>query len=463
MTSAVAPPDLDAVLVGGLGSPHDDFVAASVRALGMPASTTGPFDADALDRGRRATPRGQCAPAIYTTGALLRAVGALPEGHAVAHLGVTSCGPCRYALFPDTWQRALLREGLGPVHALGLTQDGAALAERLAGPVGWRLVDAVLAADVLSEMRRRVGPHVQDVSALDRFFDDAVRTVVARLDAGDDAPRALLAVHSWHRGLVREPVRARARVAVIGDPWSMHVDGDGQMHLPRLLARAGVEVELPPVALWLAYLLWQAREAPWGRAETPDAATIARVSAVEERLRARLAELGEAVGLVQIDLPSIDELAELAAPHLPSSLRGGYGHIEVGLAARAVRERRAHLLVSVKSFGCVPSAGVSDAILPAVLGEALPLLVLEVSGDGEAARESRLAMHLAAAQEHACAELEAARINAHWTVRRVERLPPSEPLDGKFLVGARDFACTRACEVALASREHPLHLVETGD
>jgi len=462
VTVESAPTDFDTVLVGGLGSPHDDFVAATVRALGVPARTTGPFDSDALDRGRRATPRGQCAPALYTTGALLRAVGAHGASRSVARLGVTSCGPCRYALFPDTWARALDREGLPPVHDLGLAQDGEALVERLAGPVGWRLVDAVLAADVLSETRRRIAPHVQDVSALDRFFEDAVANVVTRLESGDDAPRALLAVHAWHRGLVRQAVRARARVAVIGDPWSMHVEGDGQMHLPRLLARAGAEVELPPVTLWLAYLLWQARSAPWGRAEAPDAPTIARVTSLEQRLQVRLAELGEAVGLVRIDLPSIDELAELATPHLPPSLRGGYGHVEVGLAARAVRDRRAHLLVSVKSFGCVPSAGVSDAILPAVLDGAIPLLVLEVSGDGEAVRESRLAMHLAAAQERAAVELEQARVLAHWTERRVERLPETEPLDGRFLSGARDFACTRACEVAVANRERPLHLVESG-
>lgn len=460
MTQQLAPEELDAVLVGGLGRPHDDFVAATVRALGWPATTTGPFDADALGRGRRATPRGQCAPALYTTGALLRAVGARGAPRSLAYLGVTSCGPCRYALFPDTWERALDREGLQPVQTLGLSQEGAALVERIASPVGWQLVDALLAADVLCETRRRIAPHVHDVASLDRFFEDAVANVVTRLEAGDSAPRALLAVHTWHRGLVRQPVRARARVAVIGDPWSMHVEGDGQMHLPRLLARAGAEVELPPVALWLAYVLWQARAAPWGRAEAPDAALIARAKSVEEHLRLRLAELGEAVGLVNIDLASIDELAELAAPHLPSSLRGGYGHIEVGLAARAARDRRAHLLVSVKSFGCVPSAGVSDAILPAVLGDALPLLVLEVSGDGEAVRESRLAMHLAAAQERAATELEQARSSAQWSARRVERLAETEPLDGRFLSGVRDFACTRACEVAAANRERPLHLVE---
>jgi len=71
------------VLVGGLGSPHDDLLAAALRGLGWSAATTGPFDADALDRGRAALPPGQCAPALYTTGALLRAA----ERHADAILG----------------------------------------------------------------------------------------------------------------------------------------------------------------------------------------------------------------------------------------------------------------------------------------------------------------------------------------------------------------------------------------
>jgi hypothetical protein len=143
-------------------------------------------------------------------------------------------------------------------------------------------------------------------------------------------------------------------------------------------------------------------------------------------------------GLVGYALPSIDELERLAAPHLPSSSRGGYGHVEIGLAMRAARDRRAHLVISVKSFGCIPSSGIGDAILPTALGE-LPFLSLEVSNDGVAARESRLGLRVGAAREAARAE---------WAAACAERPGVSvgelDPLADPWSSRPRPYACSLA-------------------
>ena len=166
-----------------------------------------------------------------------------------------------------------------------------------------------------------------------------------------------------------------------------------------------MEVEIPPAGTWLAYLAWQARQAPFG-GDDRGAPGLDVVRRFESELADGYAEAADVAGLGDFAPPDMDALAALARPHLSPSILGGYGHVELGFALQAVEARRAHVVISVKSFGCIPSAGIADAILPTVLGD-VPYLSLEVCADGEAARESRLAMRVAAAIERAEAELAA--------------------------------------------------------
>lgn len=387
------------LLVGGLGWPHDALIAASLRFEGHRVRTLGALDRAALERGRAALPRGQCAPLLYTTGALLDAVGSL-AGEPALYLGLGSCGPCRYALFEDAWRRAV--SSRHPDADLGfamLRQSPEALERRFGAGAFTRLVRTLVAADAVAERIRRLGPRVESLEALDASAEHAVRTLCEELAVGADPIEALAHRAGWHDeiGLRDEPPRARA--LVIGEPWSLHVNGDGQLDLPRLLAGAGMEVEIPPAALWIAYSLWRERAVPWG-GSAPAAASVDAVRAMEAILSETVAEASRAAALDGFALPDLDALADLAAPHLPPGLLGGYGHVEVGLAAQARLLRRVHLVISVKSFGCIPSSGIADGIVPTVLGD-LPFLALEISGDGEAARESRLSMRIAAAVERA--------------------------------------------------------------
>ncbi len=381
---------MTAVLVGGLGPPFDPFVVAALRAEGVPAEALGPMDADAQERGRAALPRGQCAPMLTTTGALIRAARARPGP--IRALNVQSCGPCRYALFGAGWERALEREGLGPLELVGLE----ASLTSLRAPGLRRALEAVVAADALAETAHRLRPYELRRGAIDDAARAVATAVGERIARGDAPLRVLAEARGWHAGLWCVGPAPLARAALVGEPWSLHVEGDGRLHLPRVLAAAGVEVEVPPYGTWLAYLAWQARE----EGAAPAAA----------RLEAELAELYaaacDAAGLDGFAPPDVDALAALAAPHLDPAIRGGYGHVEIGLALAAASERRAHVVISVKSFGCIPSAGITDAILPAALG-ATPYLALEVCADGAAARESRLAMRVARALDAADSELAA--------------------------------------------------------
>lgn len=437
------------LLVGGLGWPYDELIAAALARTVGPTETLGALDADAYERGRASLPRGQCAPAIYTAGALLRTAAerasrASRDARApreATFLALGSCGPCRFSMFDVAWRRALAGAGHSEiaVHEVASSIDGLVAAVGREG--AFACLDAILAGDALAEATRRLRPHAREPEQVDREARRAAAAIAARLRDGHDALEAVAATRDWHTGIARVSTlhpRPLARATLVGEPWSLHVDGDPQLNVARVLASAGVEVDAPPLALWIAYLLWTVRAPAWSTNVLPSEAERATAAALEAAFPARFTQVMSAAGLVGHALPSIDELEALAAPHLPSTSRGGYGHVEIGLAIRAARDRRAHFVISVKSFGCIPSSGIGDAILPTALGE-LPFLSLEVSNDGVAARESRLGLRVGAAREAARAE---------WAAACAERPGASvaelDPLADRWSAGQRPYACTLA-------------------
>lgn len=432
------------LLVGGLGAPYDALFAATLRARGLDVRTLGAMDRDAYERGRARLARNPCAPLLYTTGALLRTAGALePHARATA-LGLTTCGPCRFALFAPAWRRALDAEARARVEILAIGQDAASLRALLESEGADAILDALAAGDVLAEVVRRLRPYVEEPDVLDEAAARALASIVSRIESGTTPIDALAAERAFHVHLPRRAPSPLGRVALIGEPWSLHVDGAPQLHLARVLARAGIELEAPPLSLWVALRAWEARQPAWG-AQSGGPSVEASL-ALDAQIRDALARACAALGLGGMQLPDLDALEALAAPWLPSDVRGGYGHVEVALALRARAERRAHVVISIKSFGCIPSSGLADAIVPAALaqgGDAMPFLALEVSHDGAAARESRLMMRVAGALHEAERELETAR--ACCSARA---LPNIDPLVGTHEAGPRRYACTLACELA---------------
>jgi predicted nucleotide-binding protein (sugar kinase/HSP70/actin superfamily) len=101
--------------------------------------------------------------------------------------------------------------------------------------------------------------------------------------------------------------------------------------------------------------------------------------------------------------------------------------MEVGKLIQAVTLHKAHMVLSVKPFGCMPSSGVSDGIQSAVLNR-FPQAIfcpVETSGDGEVNFQSRVLMYLFKARRRAKEELEKAlqsrRLDLNEASKRMTR------------------------------------------
>jgi hypothetical protein len=109
--------------------------------------------------------------------------------------------------------------------------------------------------------------------------------------------------------------------------------------------------------------------------------------------------------------------------------------MEVGKLIMNVLHSKAHMTLSVKPFGCMPSAGVSDGVQTAIT-EKLPGAIycpVETSGDGRDNFYSRVQMYLFKAKQAASQELERACDENGVTMDQVRAFLGKTPRFGRSL------------------------------
>jgi hypothetical protein len=119
--------------------------------------------------------------------------------------------------------------------------------------------------------------------------------------------------------------------------------------------------------------------------------------------------LVQALGGVAHGLTDMQELADLAAPYYHRLARGGEGHLEVAKNIHYTVHKKAHMVLSLKPFGCMPSSQ-SDGVQSAVMNHFKDMIFLpiETSGEGEINAHSRVQMALGEAKAKAKLEFQQA-------------------------------------------------------
>ncbi len=441
-------------LVGGLSSLHDPLLAAALKAGGTRAEALHPRTDAGLRRARALGNHGQCNPAHYTVGAVLehaRCSGVEPSVFAGRHGWLTagSCGPCRLAAFGFEYARVLAGAGLDQlpvarVEPLALLEGRVPSARPAAANA---LLLAVAAGDALTALGHTLRPYAVDPRDVDALLASSVRELAEALQRRASLVPALRRVRAAAREVACDPARVLPRVLLVGEPWTTLSDGDPSYDLARRLGALGVEVETPLACDWLHYRIWEEqRDARAGPGGPEVEARVRALRRAERRLRALWRYVADAVGLGPARRPDPEQLATLAGAHYDPDVRGGSAHLEVGRALQADRDRTAHLVLSLKPFGCLPSSDVSDGILSVLLRgrPRLRFLALETCGDADTTAESRVEMAIHAAALAATDELDA--------VRRARSLSPSDAERELAIrspwptgpAGPRTFACTAA-------------------
>ena len=428
------------VLFGGLTQSHERLIEGAWEGLGYKVKALPVPDNAALNIGREYCNKGMCNPAYYTIGNLLkylfqlRKAGVPKISARFVYMTAGSCGPCRFGTYEAEYRRALDQAGF-PDFRVILVQQSRGLAQSVAEsgfpidrPFLLAMVRALMVGDLLNELGYALRPYEIEAGAIDAALDQSRRWLYwAFRDAESPVP-ALRRVRKLLDGVALDYSRTKPRVKITGEFWAQTTEGDGNYHLARWLEAEGAEVLVEPVGTWIEYILWKRlqwfrdrRGLPAEKEGDPRALTELKLRVGQILFDSVYNAYRAALGFRTEPLASMDLLARYAADYYSPQIEGGEGHMEIAKTIFAVRRRRAHMVISVKPFGCMPSTQ-SDGVQVKVTAdhpEAL-FVSVETTGDSEVHVKSRIQMVLHEAKEKAREEFAA-------TARRLDLDPDQIP------------------------------------
>ncbi len=449
------------LLVGGLTVAHDFFVEAGIRGNGYNVQMLECPTNEGLQVGKEFGNRGQCNPTYFSVGNLVKYLITLRDKHGMSAEEIIknycfftagACGPCRFGMYVTEYRKALRDAGFDGFRVILFQQTGGVKQATgdesgldLSPKFFWGIVKALVAGDVINAMGYRLRPYEVTAGDTDRAIDECKKIIYDALLHRTNILAALWKCKPLLEGVKVDRTQPKPKVSIIGEFWAMTTEGDGNYGLQRFLESEGAECDIQLVSAWLLYTLWEAEHDTKERATLRGADTAKYglgelagwgvgqktlgVFAGQHVIRGLFQTFAHAVGLYGYTLPDMNEIAEISHQYYNNDLRGGEGHMEVGKLIMNVTQSKAHMTLSVKPFGCMPSAGVSDGVQSAIT-EKFPGTIfcpVETSGDGRVNFYSRVQMYLFKAKKAAIAEYERALTTAGVTKEEVKAFLDANP------------------------------------
>lgn len=408
------------ILFGGLTIAHEELIVASMRGLGFNIEHLPVPDNAALTVGKELGSRGQCNPTYYTVGNLvkylleLREAGEKDIEQRYVFVTAGGCGPCRFGMYEAEYRKALRDAGFDRFRVLlfeqrgGLSQGAGDEALEINLRLGFGLLKAIIVGDMINDVGYKIRPYEVHPGETDRVIEEAKAILGNTLREGTSVYRSLRRVRKMFDAVEVDCTRVKPRVKITGEFWAQITEGDGNYHMFRWLESEGAEVLVEPVGTWIEYLIWMSKQDAQDRAhaEGSRARLFWKLRLIKLAFRAWYNLYRHALGFKPDPLPDQDALASYAKAYYDTHLRGGEGHLEIGKNIMATKERHAHMVISLKPFGCMPST-MSDGVQSRVVADFPDAIFLpvETSGDGEVSVKSRVQMKLYEAKTRARQEV----------------------------------------------------------
>jgi predicted nucleotide-binding protein (sugar kinase/HSP70/actin superfamily) len=416
------------LLISGLTAAQDFLTEGALRGLGYNVQYFGMSDNAGLQTGKEFGNRGQCNPTYFTVGSLVKHLIDLrdKDGMSAEHIvknyvfvTAGACGPCRFGMYVTEYRKALRDAGFDGFRVMLFQQTGG-LSQATGADVGLEMnpdffiaiIKAIVGGDVLNALAYRVRPYEVTPGATNLAVEAAKKILYAALYEKTNIFAALYKARKEIEKVEVDKLRARAKTSIIGEFWAMTTEGDGNYALQRFLESEGGENDIQLTTAWLLYNIWEcardtrerrdlrgADDSHYGLASLDEfgvAKRLATMRLAEVGLRVGFQAFAVPLGLFGYHLPDMDQVAEVAHEYYSNDLRGGEGHMEVGKLIVNVVNAKAHVTVSVKPFGCMPSSGVSDGVQSLITSRypGTIFCAVETSGDGATNFYSRVQMYM---------------------------------------------------------------------
>jgi predicted nucleotide-binding protein (sugar kinase/HSP70/actin superfamily) len=426
------------LLIGGLTKAQDFFAEGAFRGLGYNVIHLDAPNNLALQTGKEFGNRGQCNPTYFTVGNLVQYLINLRDEKGMSTEEILkkyvfftagACGPCRFGMYVTEYRKALRDAGFDGFRVMLFQQQGG-LSQATGEEPGIDLtpeffiamIKGIVAGDVLNALGYRIRPYEVEAGATDRAIEESKKIIYEALYRRTNVLWALYQARKVMETVKVDRTRPRPKVSIIGEFWAMTTEGDGNYFLQKFLETEGCENDIQLTTAWILYNIWEidrdTRERRELRADDADqrglhemkdfdvAKRLATLRLAEWGLRLGFQAFALPMGLYDYHLPDMNLVAEVARPYYSDDLRGGEGHMEVGKLILNTVMSKAHMTVSVKPFGCMPSSGVSDGV-QSLITSRFPgtiFCAVETSGDGATNFYSRVQMYTFKARQVADAE-----------------------------------------------------------
>jgi predicted nucleotide-binding protein (sugar kinase/HSP70/actin superfamily) len=424
-----------------------------------------------------------------------------------------ACGPCRFGMYEAEYRLALRNSGFEDFRVMLFQQAKGLSQEDLEAGIEMNLdfflgmLNAMNIGDMLNEVGYLIRPYETEEGRTNAVLNDArekLSTVLKntpRPKLGEGVEKFLRGAGLYNRtdyamkfsrqlassyytsalngvrdelsGIEVDRFRVKPVVKITGEFWAQTTEGDGNYNMFNFLEREGAEVIVEPIGTWIMYMIHQFKQKLRDRKGIENNAVMPswkephKRLAVETRFRKRytrmtIAEkifmreytrLQEALGGgVLHELVNQYELQRMGHPYYNSRAAGGEGHLEVAKNIYYSSKGVAHMVVSLKPFGCMPSTQ-SDGAQAAVVEHYKDMIYLpiETSGEGEINAHSRTQMALGNARIKAKQEFAECLARTGHTLDELKAYVDAHPemKQALYIVPKRDDVVGKAANFVL--------------
>jgi predicted nucleotide-binding protein (sugar kinase/HSP70/actin superfamily) len=449
------------LLFGGLTWKHEKLVRGALEALGYHAEAMPTPDVAAFQAGKEYGNNGQCNPTYFTVGNLVRFLQKLEEQGLTRQEIVDryvfftagACGPCRFGMYEAEYRLALRNSGFDGFRVLlfqqagGLTQSDTEAGLEMNLDFFLGILNALNCGDVLNEVGHAIRPFETTAGATDAKLAEVMESMYEHFrsmrprDGGtlskfvtqvfkDPYVPALRRARDMFNEVEVDRLRVKPIVKITGEFWAQTTEGDGNFNMFAFLNREGAQVLVEPIGTWILYMIHQVIQkyhdqknlTPSWRQKT------VKLKLAETIFKREYNKIIDALGGLAHHLVDQYELQRLGHPFYNSRAGGGEGHLEVAKNIYYSNCDLAHMVLSLKPFGCMPSTQ-SDGAQSAVISNYKDMIYLpvETSGEGEINAHSRVQMALGEAKNKAKREFAEALERTGLTLERCREFVESHP------------------------------------
>jgi predicted nucleotide-binding protein (sugar kinase/HSP70/actin superfamily) len=371
-----------------------------------------------------------------------------------------ACGPCRFGMYEAEYRLALRNAGFDGFRVLlfqqsgGLSQSDAEAGLEMNLDFFLGILNALNCGDVMNEVAYAIRPYEVEAGASDAVLDNAMDYLHEvfrkkrpwKLDEnlskflggfsdtaeylgkfvkqvkGEDYVPSLNHCRDLFNEVDVDRLRVKPIVKITGEFWAQTTEGDGNFNMFRFLEREGAQVLVEPIGTWIMYMIHQVIQKYkdlkgleegavlppiWklgtrAKIEIGFRQKVAKLKLAEAIFKSEYHKIVGAMGGVAHHLADQYELQRIGHPFYNSRAGGGEGHLEVAKNIYYSNKDLAHMVLSLKPFGCMPSTQ-SDGAQSAVVSQFRDMIYLpvETSGEGEINAHSRVQMALGEAKSKA--------------------------------------------------------------